>query len=414
MGAPFQGSLTNCHHVGETLVLAPIEEPPFKSAKYFDSIDPERYQNLGLTNVITTEFFAAHKQESYTKKTRGLLKYAEENGATEVKISGFPDDSGCQYEFECDSGRCDLEKALGTRHKCFPAKENGESCNEEKDCKSGRCEFFECVDIGKIGGKCSNDLECESERCEFFTCVEKGKQGDSCSDDDDCERGLDCRGLRVGDWKCEPEISPIGTSCSRDDDCESNRCTWDGFGWKCVEKGKLGDTCKVRDDCESHRCEANPVFWQCVEKGNIGDTCSDNDECNPGLDCRGRLPPWTCQKGLSPIGVSCSSDGDCESKRCENWKCVEKGKIGETCTNDGDCEDDLECKSGLPWRCQLPKNPDGATCTRDSDCESDRCERYFGEGLKCTSRGKKGDSCSNDGDCAPGLECKGWFDWNCE
>jgi len=307
---------------------------------------------------------------------------------------------------------------------------------------------WKCVNKGKIGELCSEDDDCETNRCETFLtgnqCQEVGQEGDTCSNNNDCGFGLDCRGL-APPWRCQKAISDNGISCNSDNDCESGRCEMDGLGWKCVDIGKLGDSCSVDNDCQSGRCESNPILFQCVSKGKLGDSCSVDNDCEEGLDCRG-FTDWKCEIAKSPIGTSCSSDTDCESGRCEmdglGWKCVDIGKLGDSCSvdndcesgrcesnpilfqcvnigklgdscsEDDDCENDLECRGITSWKCELPKAPNGARCTFDSDCASNRCE--CGWGCACTSRGKKGDSCSNDGDCEPGLECKGWFDWDCE
>lgn len=105
------------------------------------------------------------------------------------------------------------------------------------------------------------------------------------------------------------------------------------------------------------------------------------------------------------IGASCLIGSDCISGYCASGLCT-TGVIGQPCDNNGS-----DCKSGICYNnfCSGGFVADG--CSVDADCVSGPCVSNActdgGAGSTSGSGGSAGALCSDQSDCAAGLQCSG-------
>ncbi len=136
------------------------------------------------------------------------------------------------------------------------------------------------------------------------------------------------------------------SSCSDIPDPDCDICGLDGFcgsgcaavDLDCPVVGFVGDSCSSNDDCESRRCIVAP------DDDRIS-FCSQ--ECSSNLDCS--LPIPVCEQqscafaGPTPgaTGSSCSDSTDCVSDLCHPLESV----CSQACTESSDCSEGQTCST---------------------------------------------------------------------
>lgn len=214
-------------------------------------------------------------------------------------------------------------------------------CTDEIDQTVAAC-TTQCAD----DGDCDNASFCHAERCEY-----KRDNGSECSDNAHCASG-NCGGAGERSVCC-----PHGDTC-----CASARDCPDAFGQPPVCMNTM--TCQgVRRDpvCdENFTCRAGEAVDDdsaCSDKAQDCGTyapvsctgraqqnrptcptsCEDDDDCATGAFCDDA--DKTC-KGARDNGQTCSRQRECESGRCNNQHCCDRGTC---CADAADCDATGEC-----------------------------------------------------------------------
>jgi len=172
-----------------------------------------------------------------------------------------------------------------------------------------------------------------------------------------------------------------------------------------------GQPCILGWECaEGLRCEANLLLsrLECLAGAALGEACVETDQrlrgCGVGLDCGDDV---CVNRG--GVGASCTfSDPAClEDLGCDDDLCVVPAAQGGPCTEDGGCDEGLHC-DGLSSTCE-DDTPvaDDAVCDGQLSCAT-LCYscRNDGSGTdRCINRGKAGEYCDNDQNCADAFYC---------
>jgi hypothetical protein len=220
------------------------------------------------------------------------------------------------------------------------------------DCASGTCGASVC--LKSVGAVCAAPADCASNHCGT-----DGKCSALCDgDDSDCAAGSYCSNYY---YACEPLIAQ-GIACGsaapsvagRNAACQTGYCD----GVNCAPKVGPGATCTAGHHaqcptgqfCKGTTCTAQPA---------IGTACTTEDACGPGgtqcYDIDGPLSgvESRCYDFYDlPVGIYCSSDGQCASGWCRNTGttsvCTAGRAAGEACDISGSatralCGDGLMC-----------------------------------------------------------------------
>jgi len=170
----------------------------------------------------------------------------------------------------------------------------GLTCNADKKCEAGT----DCV---VKGGDCSAVACCANLSCNTTTKV--------------CEESSTC--IKVGD------------ECEADEDCcaatETGKGMWCNAESVCATCSKKDATCTTDYDC-CPTTSATDVPLMCTTAGKCAPICKKTSECTAPMVC---MPNGEC------VAPSCSSDAECNGKKC--------------CS--GDCKDD--CGYGSPTACKI-------------------------------------------------------------
>ena len=127
-----------------------------------------------------------------------------------------------------------------------------------------------------------------------------------------------------------------------------------------------------------------------------GSLCSQSIECQSN-----RCERETTFSFARCVGVECTTDEECDTKRCDSGLCIPKLGSCMPCNENSDCEgDNSQC---ILFHCS---NRDGfmddeCICKWDSDCDSGRCELF--ESGTCEAQLNIGSRCNEDSDCLSGV-----------
>lgn len=153
---------------------------------------------------------------------------------------------------------------------------------------------------------------------------------------------------------------------------------------------KLGTPCRVDSECASKLCGTSAMLTPTVTQGDgplCTKPCCTSNDCDPGLVCFGAgtggnycVPQAKLGRavpGTKPPGVSCSSNAECRSGRCEGSRCL------DTCCSNANCAAPTTCRvvavdAGVvhdTWSCAMPPGPldAGQACTNAEQCSSYAC-----------------------------------------
>jgi hypothetical protein len=263
----------------------------------------------------------------------------------------------------CEAGlSCNPQTMSCAEETCAP----GSLCVYDYDCPEGYvCVMNRCGEPGLAGAPCAHDEDCASELCDQLTdtCIPKIVDGGACVQDRECESGFCDVGL------CAPTVGN-GDPCPA---LDNEQCA---DGW-----------------CDQYTDPAAPV---CAPYVGAGDPCTYAYECQPDLEPQ--LVCWEdeCRPIPFPNGVTCNSNGQCESTVCWEGVCEDGTAEGEVCALDGTvkpCADLLFCKvideilgTG---ECQAVLSA-GQPCESDMECWGS-CEVSYGE-LVCDERAAPGEA----------------------
>ena len=338
----------------------------------------------------------------------------------------------CLTDSVCSSGRCE-------DFKCAEKSKAGGSCNSDDDCADGSCSeplFKGVCGLKKLGAPCIGSSACASTRCDALECKAVLSAGRSCNENNDCADN-DCvayHGLEVGGRSfggiCGTNADlPDAAECAAGTQCRSGRC----HKYKCAPRLSDGESCKANEDCESLDCVDKLWNPMCGKKGN-GVTCASNGACQSGRCELTSGLVATCV-GTLAAGSNCNEDSDCNSKKCFAFAGLKIGAaapfkgvcgtdlpLGTVCAADEQCAGSKGCKyvSGFTSRCG-GQAPDGKGCNEDKDCTSGACTKYFGLSIAgvgfggiCGNNRPEGASCASEAQCASGrCEHYSGLEWRC-
>jgi len=274
--------------------------------------------------------------------------------------------TACSRDEQCGSERVCQGKPAG---KCIkPAsKALGRTCLKDNECisgscdKDGRCQCKDDNDCGKSGQYCDRGWATIGKN----QCKSRVAYGANCSRDEQCKENHVCQGKPLG--KCiKPDTLAVGAKCIKDAECISGSCDKDG---RCQ--------CKDDKDCNSatQYCDKGWATLgknQCKAKVLFRGSCSRDEQCGTGHICKGK-PLGNCIKpSVLKIGELCLKDAECITGSCNKDKRCQ-------CKTSRDCGSSAYCATGTLG---IGKNT-------------------------CVAYKKKGDSCSDDKQCKPKLDCKG-------
>ena len=286
----------------------------------------------------------------------------------------------CKYNGDCKSGRCE-------RGKCVQMVKSGKRCLENADCKGVNClgeEGFKECSAGKMDQACDEHWDCENGRCAGYRCEEKLEDGLPCFYSIECQGGK-CPGGYVG----ECSSGKLNQTCSYDAQCDSKRCDQDTK--RCIKREEIGAECLTNRDCESERC----VEYSCHEMNENVTRCNSDSDCLAGENCLGPRGYRECSRGR--VNEACNNQAywyKCISRRCVDYRCIERENEGQPCTRHGDCRDDLRCRGRSDSKlCTAGKL--NQTCQYNEDCTSNRCDDY-----RCQTQLTTNGRCNEDSDCA--------------
>lgn len=267
---------------------------------------------------------------------------------------------------------------------CLRLVDHQASCKDSLDCYSdevcitGKClSRTSAADAGlrtcATGADCPDDGVCVAGFCE-------GAATARCRLNSDCPFPSVCRDLTSrcdrscqGDVYCPMGSVCNGTMCQRS--CMSRKdCPGSA---PCASIGQhrprvCADTCQDDSDCFPYRCFGGNCIDRCLSNNDCHEiaVCVESIRCAPDSctlateericgkyrcnTSRGRCD-FTCSTGNKPTpcraGFVCNATGECvspcdqrEDPRCDGLLCdLVAGKCPATCTDDRDCAAGLEC-----------------------------------------------------------------------
>lgn len=285
------------------------------------------------------------------------------------------EDTECAQPLICDyiTGTC--MKGSGVGEVCtFTDPENPAPGTEKERCEAGlSCnpETMSCTEATCApGSPCIVDYQCpEGYVCVLNRCGEPGLAGDPCVRDTDCVSEL-CDQLTD---TCIPKVAD-GGACVQDRECESGFCD----AGICGPTAGNGDPCPALDDaqCADGYCDrfTDPAAPVCAAHAGSGDACMYGNECNPDPELQLVCWEMECRPIPFPNGVTCGSNGQCESSVCWMGVCEDGTAEGSDCALDGTvkpCADQLFCKVTDEMlgtgQCQAVLGA-GESCESDLEC----------------------------------------------
>lgn len=303
--------------------------------------------------------------------------------------TGSPDDGNSPYTSSPDGIPPD------TSPTDEPAPEDCVWCSDS-DWLSDLCSNNHCTNIGanprccellKNGEQCTSDNQCKSGKCDNDTnrCIHDGPFGeldDYCSDNGQCISG----------WcyydRCRQPMGVLST-CVENYECLSGFCN----SGNCGRLRDNGEWCYSHEQCQSKRCDIGS-WWgpdnseKCIPVDGTGvsgeDFCDHNNQCQSGWCYASRC------RTTKGNGIDCSSDEECQSKRCDVGSWWGPDNSGKCISNDGEgkpgefCDHDNQCQSG--W-CEgnscREKKENGESCQSSRECKSGNCATFSNGSRKC-------------------------------
>lgn len=229
-------------------------------------------------------------------------------GVDDVGAVNRADTDGCDFDWQCKSGRCVLDQASGEqfcRAACSPAHP---SCAAGTWCVELSPQVGACIPGSpppppeKLadGAICATNEECKSGVCAKPAGGTRTVCVTPCAlADDTCPDGQVCVGSGDAVWgACLPAALPTGAPCEGPQDCSSGLCLDSGSGSVCVQACSEGGICPCATTCQ-------------FAVG--GDVCV----------------PDTTAPTCAAAGVQCASNLECASGRCQGGECAgEAGGAG--------------------------------------------------------------------------------------
>jgi hypothetical protein len=238
--------------------------------------------------------------------------------------------------------------------RCVAPCTNGSYCVDDSECPEGLvCAVDRCRESGKSGDPCDSPTDCESLRCDYIVavCLDAIENGDLCANHNDCVSAF-----------CDPQTS------------------------RCQDPLEVGEPCPSFDDeqCDASFCDwsdnENPICRAYVAAGDSCDPLVDrcDVESDENLSCVDEL----CHIVPFPNGVSCPSDGWCESGICHLGVCEAGAPAGESCDSLEStlrCARDLFCDrlGGLPTGTCEYIHEVGEPCSQSVECWGE-CQLRWG------------------------------------
>lgn len=287
-----------------------------------------------------------------------------ENQDQNFQYNDFDALDACQIDADCFEGEycaiiADPEGSL--EKACIPDNDGGEpgdSCQDDADCRSELCLDDVC------SAPCTDSEQCD----ELQVCQESEIEKDG-------EEGTFdvCREIPVTSCQAPVDCEFDDTTCNMlqtddDDQIEGAAC-----GMTNPEQASLGASCVDGDACESDFC------WSSHD-GSTGECtvfCQESDrDCADGQVCA------EMTAGLGACLAGCQSNLECDGRNvCQYAVDYDDDSLYQYC--------DHQIGDGQP----------GDMCQESSECDTGLC-------LTVATYEVTGDSCSTDGDCDDGFECR--------
>lgn len=323
----------------------------------------------------------------------------------------------CEAPFHCRSGSCVPDQAVGA------------SCGAGDECVSGFCADGRCCD-GPCSGRCQScNLSGREGRCSGYP---GGTDPEAECPLTFCTASFSCLSPCTSDASCEAtaycDFSPPlaacrqkradGSPCQRAAECASGYCV-DGV---CCTSSCAGpcQACDASGSCGSVASGTDPEgecgLAYCAGAGGCASPCGSDADCKIGNRCDlGAQPPACLAK--APIGVACSSAGQCASGLCVDGRCCNAVCGGQCdscdlagfqglCTNLSLSDGRTGSPSCSPYLCRGTSTCPGsclvqAHCVAGSYCDSSgSCRPKKADGLSCAAAVE----CLS-GACADGVCC---------
>jgi hypothetical protein len=236
----------------------------------------------------------------------------------------------------------------------------GQGCDWIFECATGRCEPATpgecpatCRAAGPEGASCT-DIPCDLRaglRCISSVCSRLHAAGESCKSPSDCAAGLFCSALEL----CVPRAAEQA-SCDSDAECAAGLfCDLSREGGLCRKRFAQGEACTTG--------LAEAIDFACAD----------------GLVCRGFIfrkagsTPGTCAPP-GEAGATCVAGADVSGCAggllCAAGTCADKPVSGP-CTVNEDCKDGVAYCDGSACRLLLAE---GASCTDSTQCAEGFCD----------------------------------------
>ena len=357
----------------------------------------------------------------------------------------------CGNHYQCEDGKCVLQKYCGDGTCDTNKGENCESCPDDCACDGGevcfqqqccapQCAGSNCGDDGcggtcwkGQGTECSDGLECTDDQCASGVCRHTLQSGfcvidnvcyekDNQNIDDDCQL---CDPIKsTTEWSNSKDgiLCNNQTGTCRDGRCcvpycDNRQCGDDRCGGTCWTGGNIecGDGLACTDDsCKEGTCVHQTKSGACV----IGGKCYQKNEINDDNPCLVCLPSqqhngWSVRPDGFDLGNGkvcyngniCDHAGKCQGKDCGDDNCG--GTCGSCessyiCDAQGKCEYQAKCGNG---NCDTDENCD--SCPQDCACKNGQvCFHRQCCTPQCTGRECGDDNCGGlCGKCEYGQAC---------
>lgn len=302
------------------------------------------------------------------------------------RVAGCPSGAVCQW----DSG--------GTQGFCARLGAPGGPCDgsRESACVGGVCAYGRCVPRVPELGSCLSAPCAEGLDCVEGVCRGRGRRDSPCRADDDplgrCDAPLVC-----AEERCR-RVAPPNHGCAIDACPLNTRCTPTPAGAVCVPEGIRGGPC--RRGGASRRCD---MGLSCSSQGICESSLPLGAPCVDELCADGGCVAGRCVQGQPP-GARCDPSLPCTPPAaCAAGLCRTTRRRGESCVAPGDLCAEGRCTAG---RCVvdgfLHCNDDGLRCSSPSEsCLAGYCRRApiysycFGTSYICPA----GAECSEQDRC---------------